>query len=131
MPISGTWSRWGKSEQGGQGYHLLAYHMLDVAAVMAVGLSRRPDILEVLARGLRLPSATTRSLVLALTALHDLGKCALAFQAQRGDVAAKLGLAIGGIQPYNPTDAHHSSVGQALLLDLIEEQRVACPLMSL
>jgi CRISPR-associated endonuclease/helicase Cas3 len=35
---------------------------------------------------------------------------------------------IGGIQPYNPTDAHHSSVGQALLLDLIEEQRVALPL---
>jgi CRISPR-associated endonuclease/helicase Cas3 len=120
--------RWGKSEQGGDGYHLLAYHMLDVAAVMAVALERRPDILATLAGKVRLPSATTRAMVLTLTALHDLGKCALAFQAIREDIAAKLGLAVTGIDSYDSDRAHHSSVGQALLLDLIEEERVALPL---
>src|SRR5512132_3181627 len=121
-------TRWGKSEQGGEGYHLLAYHMLDVAAVLAVGLKWRPDLLTNLADTLRLPVASAHSLLLTLTALHDIGKCALAFQAQRKDVAGKLGLAITGIDPYDPTRAHHSSVGQALLLDLIEGKRVALPL---
>lgn len=120
--------RWGKSEPGGEGYHLLAYHMLDVAAVLAVGLRRRPDLLAMLASALHLSAKDTRSIVLALTALHDLGKCALAFQALRADIAAKLGLAVAGIDPYDSTRAHHSSVGQAFLLDLIEDGRVAVPL---
>ena len=121
-------SRWGKSEQGGDRYHLLAYHMLDVAAVLAVGLERRPDLLAMLARGLQLPVETTRSMLLVLTALHDLGKCVLAFQAQREDVAARLGLTVAGIDPYDSARAHHACVGQAMLLDLIEEERVALPL---
>ena len=120
--------RWGKSEQTGPGYHLLVYHMLDVAAVMASGLERRPDLLAFLAHGLRLPADTARSVILALTALHDIGKCALAFQALRKDVAARLGLDVTGIHPYDSARAHHVCVGQALLLDLIEEGRVALPL---
>ncbi len=75
---------WGKSE--GEDWHPLAYHMLDVAAVVETLLDERPDLRQIardLAPGL------DRALPL-LAALHDLGKIALPFQCLRPDLRARL-----------------------------------------
>lgn len=84
---------WGKAD--GSEWHPLAYHMLDVAAVVDELFQARPD-LERIADNL--VGGLGRALPL-LAALHDIGKITLPFQCLRQDVRARIsgdGEAVGG-----------------------------------
>jgi CRISPR-associated endonuclease/helicase Cas3 len=76
---------WGKAQgerEGEPHWHPVAYHNLDVAAVADVLLRHNPKRLDGLARLLRATPAATRTFVVAMIALHDIGKFAAAFQAK-------------------------------------------------
>ena len=110
-------------------YHLLAYHSLDVAAVLAVGFERHPDLLEHLAGLLALPGDNARSLLLTLTALHDIGKVATAFQWQNGAcraLARRLGIDPAGVGHYG-RDFGHDFLGFVLLRELVRKGCVVLP----
>ncbi len=74
---------WGKAAGVGDGEpasHPLVYHCLDVAAVADALLAQHPRRLDVLATLLRTTPFNARVLLVALIALHDVGKFAEAFQ---------------------------------------------------
>lgn len=77
---------WGKArppvERPLPGWHPIAYHLLDVAAVMEAMLVARPLVLRRAAQLLRLETGDAKRLLVTLAGLHDLGKFAPAFQAQ-------------------------------------------------
>jgi CRISPR-associated endonuclease/helicase Cas3 len=78
-------SFWGKARpesDRGPRFHPIAYHLLDVAAVAEELLRNRRLIVQRLTRLLGLAEEDTRALIVALAALHDLGKFAPAFQAK-------------------------------------------------
>ena len=102
---------WGKArpaEAAEAGWHPLAYHSLDVAAAMDALLRVRPRWLEILAQTTGLAVAETRTRLVLVAALHDLGKFAENFQWKVPDLAAQFGhvpkLDLSG----------HGSVGQTL-----------------
>ena len=79
---------WGKAQriEGSQnGWHPIAYHLLDVAAVAEALLRARPLAARRLAHLLDLSPDDARMLVVALAGLHDIGKFAPAFQAKAPD----------------------------------------------
>lgn len=81
-------SFWGKarpSGEGGPGWHPVAYHLLDVAAVAEALLRARPLAARRCATLLGIDADEARTLVVALAGLHDLGKFAPAFQAKAPD----------------------------------------------
>ncbi|BAO44426.1 CRISPR-associated helicase/endonuclease Cas3 [Thiolapillus brandeum] len=84
------WGKAGSREAGEAGFHLLAYHSLDVAAVAAVLFEQRPELLRRLSRLMGLPEDQTRVWVLFLLGLHDLGKFAESFQQLREDLRLAL-----------------------------------------
>lgn len=103
--------RWGKAAQTEQ-CHLLPFHMLDVAAVLDVGLERRPRLLTTLAEGLALDRDATRAMLLTILALHDIGKVAASFQALNPAAAQRIGVPLTNRESY----AHrHDVLGQTLL----------------
>lgn len=115
--------RWGKTRRDdkteGAPFHRLIHHMLDVASVLEVLLDRRPDLLRQVADGLRLAPEAMRRLLLALTALHDLGKVATGFQAQAPGVCASLGLAVPDhVRGRYSRGTGHDLIGQAMLCEL-------------
>ncbi len=76
---------WGKAQPSNAdpdapGSHPLAYHSLDVAACAREILSARPRVRAAAARLLELDEDAAGELLVALIALHDLGKCAPKFQ---------------------------------------------------
>ena len=76
---------WGKAkphEGALPSWHPVAYHLLDVAATTNEVLRMRPLSLRCGARLLGLPEGDARRLLVALAALHDLGKFGRAFQAK-------------------------------------------------
>lgn len=103
--------RWGKSLRPGPP-HVLPFHLLDVAAVLAVGLERRPRLLAALAEGLGMAPEDARAMLLTLLALHDIGKVAVSFQALNVSAAKAVGLGITGKKPY---PLRHDALGQAIL----------------
>lgn len=66
-------SRWAKAGTDGA-FHLLPFHGLDVAAVLAAGFERNPALLSRVAAGLGMPDDAARAMLLTLAALHDVGK---------------------------------------------------------
>ena len=76
------WGYWGKtgSEWSPLGYHPLACHSLDVAAVCHALLARDTGLRGVLARTMGLPPGQIQAWCTFLVSLHDLGKFAEAFQ---------------------------------------------------
>ena len=107
--------RWGKAERQGAGWHRLEFHCLDVAAVLAEAFEAAPGLLDDLAALLALPEDETRGLLLALLALHDVGKVSAAFQYLRPDIAEPLGVSKAEVDRYERTNAGHDAVGYALL----------------
>ncbi|GJL83249.1 MAG: CRISPR-associated helicase/endonuclease Cas3 [marine bacterium B5-7] len=75
---------WGKA--GEDGYHLLTYHSLDVAAVGKELLAIHPTLAERLAHLLDIDRKTLEFLAVFLLALHDLGKFSVRFQNLRPDL---------------------------------------------
>jgi CRISPR-associated endonuclease/helicase Cas3 len=74
---------WGKARQASDQeieWHPVAYHCLDVAAVGARLLERKPALLASLARAADLPVPLARSWFLFVLALHDIGKFTCCFQ---------------------------------------------------
>ncbi|MFV3076516.1 CRISPR-associated helicase Cas3' [Niveispirillum fermenti] len=104
--------RWAKA--GKDSHHPLPYHCLDVAAVLDVGLARRPALLDFIAAGLSMSLADTRAMLLVLLALHDIGKVSAAFQVKRPDILRRLGRVPPSRKPANWP---HDAVGQMILLD--------------
>ena len=62
---------WGKAEKDGDGYHLLPYHCLDVAAVAAAWWDASPTIRRAFHRRNKLSKEQLRAWVLFFVALHD------------------------------------------------------------
>jgi len=104
--------RWGKAAQGGH-CHLLPFHMLDVAAVLDVGLQRRPRLLTTLAEGMALDRDATRAMLLTILALHDIGKVASSFQALNPMAARRIGAPLTNRESYA---YRHDVLGQMLLI---------------
>jgi CRISPR-associated endonuclease/helicase Cas3 len=93
-------------------WHPLAYHSLDVAAVVDVYLDLNPAVLRRLSDLLGLSRESAQRVVSYFAACHDVGKFNLAFQAKAGDVFASL---FPGQQ--SPVEhAPHSEVGLTTLL---------------
>lgn len=78
--ISGYYQYWGKAEKESGGYHLLPYHCLDVAAVVAVWWSASPTVRRSFCSDAKTSEAQTRGWLLFFSALHDYGKFDLRFQ---------------------------------------------------
>ena len=77
------WRYRGKSsprDEAGDRWHLLPFHMLDVAAVMEALLDQRPAWVQVCAASLGWGVAQFRAAAVYFALLHDLGKFARSFQ---------------------------------------------------
>ena len=85
VPSEDYFDFWGKAQPSGTSnakWHPTVYHLLDVAAAAEAILSSRPVALGRGATLIGLPQAATCQLVVALVALHDLGKFTPAFQSK-------------------------------------------------
>lgn len=87
IPHFGYWGKARPSADAACGYHLLAYHCLDVAAVGAAYVEAAPGLRRwwSQALGLQREDALVPWVAFCLC-LHDLGKFAEAFQGQREDL---------------------------------------------
>ncbi len=81
---------WGKADEAVGGYHLAAFHCLDVAAVAEVWLVRSGVLRRKFAQLLGMDESLIVSLVALLVALHDFGKFDVRFQLKAPDAAAAL-----------------------------------------
>lgn len=79
------WGKAGGARLDEPGWHPLAYHNLDVAAVADVLLGASPRKLRTIARHLGTTPDRARQILVALIALHDIGKFSKAFQAKNAD----------------------------------------------
>ncbi len=80
---------WGKTRYDGAGallWHPIAHHLLDVAAALEALITARPVTAARTARLLGLTEADAIRLLVALAALHDLGKFAPSFQGKVPDL---------------------------------------------
>lgn len=71
---------WGKAEKNGDGYHLLPYHCLDVAAMAAAWWDASPAIRCAFRLCSDLKNEQLRAWVIFFIALHDYGKFDVRFQ---------------------------------------------------
>jgi CRISPR-associated endonuclease/helicase Cas3 len=104
---------WGKTgdDAGVLAYHPLAFHILDVAACAEAWLCANPHWLERLSTRLAVDRDDLRGLVVALIALHDIGKCARGFQAKRLDLWPD----ILGARPAEELSVRHDAAGLWLI----------------
>jgi len=119
-------TRFGKSDFKTGDWKPLLHHMLDVAAVMAAGLERRPELLAFIASRLGMKADDTRAMLTVLAALHDAGKTATVFQALNPTAAAELGIPTNLTRKYQG----HDSLGWAMLLKLARDRRLALPVRT-
>lgn len=106
---------WGKAEKGGDKYHLLVYHCLDVAAVGWFLFDPAKPLCQRLAKQLIVdPKWLQRWMVFCLS-LHDIGKFATAFQSLVPDLSPLL-------VPSNermPYSERHDTLGFILWQDVL------------
>ena len=82
---------WGKAQPSSSAkapWHPIAYHLLDVASVVAATLRIRPRTLDRGSALLGMERDDSRRFLVALAGLHDIGKFGRAFQAKRPDLLA-------------------------------------------
>src|SRR3990170_3221674 len=105
----GFYRYWGKAGPAGEGdgYHLLPYHCLDVAAVGTVLLREQEDLLRGLAGFLGVHADALRRWLTYLLAIHDVGKFADSFQNLRPDLM----LALQGRKAAVSYDERHDTLG--------------------
>lgn len=115
---------WGKAQHatdaGDVTYHPVAFHSLDVAACIKVALEQRPVTRARLAWLLGIDESAAVNLVVALTALHDIGKFGVAFQAKRPDLWPSV---LGTFTP--APNSRHTSDGY-----LLWEKRIAAEMTA-
>lgn len=88
-------------------WHPLVYHSLDVAACCEAILHVRRGALERVARLLHVDPDALAPVVVALAALHDIGKCAAGFQGKRPDLWPP----ILGPMPAETVPTRHDAAG--------------------
>jgi len=118
----GLASLWAKSARdGGNGWHPLILHMLDVAASADAILAREPESTRKrMADVLGLEWENARSWILLVVACHDLGKACPGFQCKWPDLLVATGLRL----PRSPnTRINHAFVSQIALTDLLGEMK--------
>ncbi|MGQ0622130.1 MAG: CRISPR-associated helicase Cas3' [Panacagrimonas sp.] len=108
------WNYWGKARPGDGAvtWHPLPCHCLDVAAVGYEFLSRAPALRGFWSHRLGLSEDAFTDLCKFFLALHDLGKFAVPFQAQRADLLMEL-QGRKTLKTYGPRH-YHDSLGAAL-----------------
>ena len=107
---------WGKANskvQGGEPFHLLVYHCLDVAACGYVYLSGQNKWTESLTSQLELSDEQLRRIFTFFLALHDIGKFSRSFQGLAPGLSEALVPAVKGM----PYDERHDSLGYWLWRD--------------
>ncbi len=118
--LSGYLMYWGKArpcEGGGKSWHPVAYHCLDVAAVADVLLRTNHRKLGAIAGLLGTSPNNARATIVALIALHDIGKFSAAFQAKseaNWPAAGVWPTQLLGKQAGNNTRARHDLIGSEL-----------------
>ncbi len=92
MSLSSEYFRyWGKAQEGMPGeWHLLAYHMLDCAAVCQSLLDMDVLLLDRFEKTSSISAQELRAILPFVVACHDLGKFSRGFQSLRIDVARQL-----------------------------------------
>lgn len=113
---------WGKAQPAdttGPGWHPIAYHLLDVAAVMEAILSGRPSTLRRASQLLHLPSDEARRFLVTMAGLHDLGKFAPAFQVKVPTLWDRIAQSP---KLSNPFPGYHTEDGYALWSGVLAEE---------
>jgi CRISPR-associated endonuclease/helicase Cas3 len=96
-------------------WHPIAHHLLDVAAVAGAVLLVRPRTLQRAARLLTLPEDDARNFLIALIALHDIGKFAPAFEMKAPEYWPET--LYGPLDPASIVNGHHTTDGMVLWTD--------------
>lgn len=107
---------WGKARPNGDSvsFHPLAYHSLDVAAVMHALLEEDVRLRRRLARAAQLDEDTARDLAVLMAAHHDIGKFASRFQAK---VPSLYPAAFGRDASTENTSWNHAKGGYELVIN--------------
>ncbi|WP_422460668.1 CRISPR-associated helicase Cas3' [Endozoicomonas sp. ALB115] len=112
---------WGKagnqSENDNAGYHLLAYHCLDVAAVGRLLLDPEKTLCQSLARRLEVEPGWLQRWFTFCLMLHDVGKFARSFQNKVTGLSSELVSEVTGLK-----DIRHDSLGFALWAKELSQQ---------
>lgn len=107
-------AHWGKARPDdhadNDGFHQLAFHSLDVAAVGQVLLRRHPRLAQELAAPMGLPQEVFAAWMVYFLALHDVGKFGQGFQAQVPELFQRLQC----IEASKTYRTRHDSFGYAL-----------------
>lgn len=117
--MASYWGYWGKARPASNveaQYHLLPYHCLDVAVVGKVYLQNNPRLLRYFSQAIGVPDREILDWLTFCLALHDLGKFAVTFQAQRSDLLEELQHRASA-RPYT---VRHDTLGERLWLKLLE-----------
>lgn len=114
---------WGKAEKDGSRYHLLPYHCLDVAAVGRVLLTGDSALRQKFAGVAGLDESVCCSWLVALLALHDIGKFSESFQNLRPDLLEQL----QSITSRKQYTTRHDSLGNLLLKTSLENEDLSFP----
>jgi CRISPR-associated endonuclease/helicase Cas3 len=113
--LPGYFRYWGKAEKDGPGYHLLAYHCLDVAAVGWLLFDPVNPLCQRLAKQLKVAPAWLQHWLTFCLSLHDIGKFATAFQG----VVPDLSPALVPSNPRMPYTERHDTLGFLLWQDVL------------
>lgn len=114
---------WGKAEKDGESYHLLPYHCLDVAAVGHILLLADAPLRQRFAAVTNLNELICQQWLIALLALHDIGKFAESFQNLRPDLLEQL-QRIASQKQYT---TRHDSLGNLFLKNTLEKEEWSFP----
>lgn len=120
--ILGFWGKARPAREATCAFHPVAYHNLDVAATADALLTARPLTLARGARLLGLAPDPARRLLVALIALHDLGKFAPRFQAQATPDGWQWPHLLGPFDPNRLPGTHHTTDGYALWGDGLRDR---------
>jgi len=116
-PLKSYYRYWGKAEKDGNGYHLLPYHCLDVAACAKALLLKRGDLLEKLTRLSGFPENQIINWLAFLYAIHDIGKFGEGFQGQLPELQKLLQNRTANV----PQTVRHDTGGYELLMKYLPD----------
>ena len=117
------WRYWGKAERDGDGYHLLPYHCLDVAAVGSTLLSSDAALRRKFTDIAGLDESVICQWLVLLLALHDIGKFSENFQNLRPDLLKQL----QGITSKKTYSVRHDRLGNLFLKTALENETLTLP----